>query len=206
MADVEKLRKVKQCIDSLAEGLNPFTGQPLPEEDIVNDVRVSRSLFLASAFLQEQMQGTTAKKTGKKQAFRLSLEEREQVEFSSQPIPASELARRMNEAVGTQDCKKISYRQITDWLVEVGMLKLVENAVGTQRRRPTDSGEKLGISKRIYQYSLDGTFIREWKSISEAGRALHISASNITMCAQNTRKQAGGFCWKYNLPEKEDKL
>ena len=33
MADVEKLRKVKQCIDSLAEGLNPFTGQPLPEED-----------------------------------------------------------------------------------------------------------------------------------------------------------------------------
>lgn len=136
MADVEKLRKVKQCIDSLAEGLHPFTGQPLPEEDIVNDVRVSRSLFLASAFLQEQMQGTTAKKTGKKQAFRLSLEEREQVEFSSQPIPASELARRMNEAVGTQDCKKISYRQITDWLVEVGMLKLVENAVGTQRRRP----------------------------------------------------------------------
>lgn len=34
MADVEKLRKVKQCIDSLAEGLHPFTGQPLPEEDI----------------------------------------------------------------------------------------------------------------------------------------------------------------------------
>ena len=89
MADVEKLRKVKQCIDSLAEGLNPFTGQPLPEADIVNDVRVSRSLFLVSAFLQEQMQGTTAKKPGKKQAFRLSLEERERVEFSSQPIPAS---------------------------------------------------------------------------------------------------------------------
>ena len=144
MADVEKLRKVKQCIDSLAEGLNPFTGQPLPEEDIVNDVRVSRSLFLASAFLQERMQGTPAKKNGKKQDFRLSLEERERVEFSSRPIPASELARRMNEAVGAQDCKKISYRQITDWLVEVGMLKLVENVAGTQRRRPTDSGKNWG--------------------------------------------------------------
>ena len=145
MADVEKLRKVKQCIDSLAEGLNPFTGQPLPEEDIVNDVRVSRSLFLASAFLQERMQGTPAKKNGKKQDFRLSLEERERVEFSSRPIPASELARRMNNAAGTQDCKKITYRQITDWLVEVGMLKLVENVAGTQRR-PTESGKKMGIS------------------------------------------------------------
>lgn len=65
MADVEKLRKVKQCIDSLAEGLNPFTGQPLPEADIVNDVRVSRSLFLASAFLQEQMQGQQLRKQAK---------------------------------------------------------------------------------------------------------------------------------------------
>ena len=145
MADVEKLRKVKQCIDSLAEGLDPFTGQPLPEEDIVNDVRVSRSLFLASAFLQEQMQGKTAKKNGKKQAFRLSLEERDRVEFSFRPISASELARRMNNAVGAQDCKKITYRQITDWLVEVGMLKLVENVAGTQRR-PTESGKKMGIS------------------------------------------------------------
>ena len=145
MADIEKLRKVKQCIDSLAEGLNPFTGQPLPEEDIVNDVRVSRSLFLASAFLQEQMQGKTEKKNGKKQAFRLSLEERDRVEFSFRPISASELARRMNNAAGAQDCKKITYRQITDWLVEVGMLKLVENVAGTQRR-PTESGKKMGIS------------------------------------------------------------
>lgn len=154
MVDMEKLRKVKQCIDSLAEGVNPFTGQPLPEDDIVNDVRVSRSLFWISAFLQEQMQGTTVKKTSKKQAFRLSLEERERVAFSSQPIPASELARRMNKAVSIQDYKKISYRQITDWLVEVGMLKIVENLSGSQRRRPTDGGEKLGISvdNRIGQY------------------------------------------------------
>lgn len=65
--------------------------------------------------------------------------------------------------------------------------------------------ENHPLSKRIYQYSLDGTFIREWKSISEAGRALHISASNITMCAQKTRKQAGGFCWKYDPPTEKNR-
>ena len=70
----------------------------------------------------------------------MSLAERERVAFSAQPISASELARRMNDVADTEDCKKISYRQITDWLVEVGMLKLVENTTGTQRRRPTDSG------------------------------------------------------------------
>ncbi len=146
MADVEKLRKVKQCIDSLAEGLDPFTGQPLPGEDIVNDVRVSRSLFFVSALLQEQIQGPPARKTGVKLPFQLSLEERERVMFSSRPVSASELARRMNDAAGARNCKKISYRQITDWLVDVGMLKLAENAAGSQCRRPSDSGEKMGIS------------------------------------------------------------
>ena len=76
------------------------------------------------------------------------------MEFSTQPIPASELARRMNDAADAQNCKKISYRQITDWLVEVGMLKVVENTAGSQRRRPTYSGETLGISvdNRVGQY------------------------------------------------------
>ena len=76
----------------------------------------------------------------------MSLEERERVAFSTQPISASELARRMNGVADTEDCKKISYRQITDWLVQVGMLKQVENGAGAQCRRPTDTGEKLVIS------------------------------------------------------------
>ena len=154
MADVEKLSKVKQCIDSLAEGLNPFTGQPLPEEEIVNDVRVSRILFFVSALLQEQVQGYSGKKAGKKPAFWLSLEERKHIKYSSQAIPASELARRMNDAASTPDRKKISYRPITDWLVNVGMLKLSENSIGSQRHRPTDSGKKMGIfvDNRVGKY------------------------------------------------------
>ena len=84
----------------------------------------------------------------------MSLEERERVEFSAQPISVSELARRMNDVADTEDCKKISYRQITDWLMQVGMLKQVENGAGAQCRRPTDTGKKLGISvdSRVGQY------------------------------------------------------
>lgn len=150
MADMDKLCKAKQCIDSLVEGLNPFTGQPLPAEDIVNDVRVSRSLFFVSLLLQEQLQGTT----GEKQPFRLSSAERKRIVFSPQPIPVSELARRMNDVIDTQNCKKMGYRQITDWLIEVGMLRIMKNSVGSQCRRPTTSGEKLGISveSRVGQY------------------------------------------------------
>lgn len=188
MADVEKLRKVKQCIDTLADGLNPFTGQPLPEGDIVNDVRVSRSLFFVSALLREQIQGKTVQNPGKKQAFRLSLEERERVAFSTQPISVSELARRMNHAADMEDCKKISYRQITDWLVQVGMLKLVENGAGAQCRRPTDTGETLGISveSRVGQYGL-------YKAVLYNEAAQHFIVDNVdaimTFAAEKEREK-----------------
>ena len=49
----------------------------------------------------------------------------------------------------------------------------------------------------IYQYSLDGEFIKEWKSISEASRCLKINAPNISMCAKGKRPNAGGYKWSY---------
>ena len=53
-------------------------------------------------------------------------------------------------------------------------------------------------SKRIYQYTKEGEFIREWDSISEAGRELRLNSSNITSCAKHIRAYAGGFRWEYN--------
>lgn len=59
------------------------------------------------------------------------------------------------------------------------------------------------LAKKIYQYTVTGEFVREWKSISEAARTLSINSSNITMCAKRKRNQAGGFCWKYDPPPEE---
>lgn len=52
-------------------------------------------------------------------------------------------------------------------------------------------------SKIIYQYSLEGKFIRKWDCISTASKELKINGSNITMCAKHIRPNAGGFRWEY---------
>ncbi len=52
-------------------------------------------------------------------------------------------------------------------------------------------------NKTVYQYSLDGEFIKEWRSISFASRELHINAPNISMCAKGKRPNAGGYKWSY---------
>ena len=52
-------------------------------------------------------------------------------------------------------------------------------------------------AKQIFQYSMDGVFIKKWDCISTAGRELKINSSNISMCAKGIRTNAGGFRWTY---------
>lgn len=51
-------------------------------------------------------------------------------------------------------------------------------------------------SKPVVQYTLDGKFVREWKSIQECGKnGFH--QGNISACCRGKRKTHKGFIWKY---------
>jgi hypothetical protein len=52
--------------------------------------------------------------------------------------------------------------------------------------------------KKIYQYDLNGNFIAEYKSLSEANNKTGIKI-------QMSNKSSGGFIWKYNKIERIDK-
>jgi group I intron endonuclease len=52
--------------------------------------------------------------------------------------------------------------------------------------------------KKIYQYDLNGNFIAEYKSLSEANNKIGIKI-------QMANKSSGGFIWKYNKIERIDK-
>lgn len=59
-----------------------------------------------------------------------------------------------------------------------------------------ENRENHPLARKVYQFSLDGVFIKEWKSMSEAGRVLLISNSNISMCTRHLRNSAGGYVWR----------
>jgi len=48
---------------------------------------------------------------------------------------------------------------------------------------------------RIKQYTLDGIFIKEWKSVSHAAKELKICNSTIGRCSSGKGQSAGGFKW-----------
>ena len=61
------------------------------------------------------------------------------------------------------------------------------------------NGKKGAIkhSIPILQFTKDGTFVKEWPSLSEAYRHLGIPQSHICHCLKGRRKSAGGFVWRY---------
>lgn len=71
---------------------------------------------------------------------------------------------------------------------------------GNKRRAQKQLNNK-NKSKVVLQYSLDGTFIKEWKSTMAVERNLGFCQSSISECCRNIRKTAYSYIWKYKKEE-----
>lgn len=56
---------------------------------------------------------------------------------------------------------------------------------------------KKGTHRKVYQYDLNGNFLKEYKNITEAARALGVDDSVICRCCNGKIKTAFKFIWKY---------
>lgn len=151
MTELEMINRAKTYIDKLANGVNPLTDEPVSENDIVNNVRISRCFFYISDLLRRFAEGgfPEAAKKGKKQPFIITEEQRKRFEFSETPISVSEIARRFNAAVNTEGAVQMRYSGITFWLIESGLLSVDRREDGREVKLPTAAGIELGISQEV---------------------------------------------------------
>lgn len=54
------------------------------------------------------------------------------------------------------------------------------------------------VGRKIKQYDKDNKFIKEYNSISEAGRLSGVKKSNIQQSLKKKTQKAGGYFWKYS--------
>lgn len=148
MTEMEKIGLARTYIEKLANGINPLTDQEIPENESINNVRISRCLFYVADVLkqvEENAREFPSKNRTKKCAFTLGFEERKHFQYSETPIPISEITRRINELIDPEVMKKLSYRNIVDWLVESELLTESTDFAGKKVRHPTYNGETIGI-------------------------------------------------------------
>lgn len=80
-----------------------------------------------------------------------------------------------------------------------------------QKNKPIDNYvfkiKKSGNKKRsggVYQYNLDGSFIKHWNTIKQASIESGINASSISDACKGRQKTAGGFFWSFEQKNKFD--
>ena len=64
-----------------------------------------------------------------------------------------------------------------------------------------DHALRTGLQKfkgnKINQYTLDGRFIKQWKSQREIERKIKVNHSNLKLACKGVYKQCNGFIWRY---------
>ena len=151
MTELEKIKYAKSYIDKLANGVNPLNDTVINENDVINNVRISRCLFYVSDVLKQVIQKGGVKTVKKNLInFNLTDEQLSNFQYSETPIPVSEIAKRFNNLITNENMKKISHKDITKWLISIGLLCETKNPYNDKiSKKPTVQGEDVGITTEV---------------------------------------------------------
>lgn len=144
MTEIEEIKYAKAVIESLARGINPLSGETIPEDEVINNVKISRCLFYVVDVLEKLCEGEYSKKKKKtKTPLTIKEGELENFDYYDGGIAISDIVKRINDIVG-YDGRKINRGLIINWLIEDGFI--VENEInGRKYKLPTDKGNEAGI-------------------------------------------------------------
>lgn len=135
----ELLNRAKDYIDKLANGINPLTGETLPETDIVNNIKVSRCLFYVS-----QVLSNIQKRPIKKIPFSIAREKLDNIELTGESLSISEFVQKINALNNQENMKKLAASDVTNWLMSLDLLTYKE-IEGRRQKVPTEKGREMGI-------------------------------------------------------------
>lgn len=145
MIDKSKLKTAQVWIEKLANGINPLTSEPVKEDDVINNVHISRCLFYVSEMVKK-VKITESASDGKK-PFWMSASDAEKI-----VVTASCGIVQFTKTVSTsipEDMKPLSVAAVTKWLRINGYLYESSKDGKHKANLPTEKGNQLGITVRV---------------------------------------------------------
>ena len=144
MTELEMIQRAKIYMEKLAMGINPLDDSPVPEEELINNVRLSRC-FTFTAQMLGRMAAVQNKPAKKRALLYLDYDKRNQFEYSDVPITVSEISRRLNDLITDERMLRLGSSQITSWLSELELMHSEATPDGKYARYPTARGKEIGI-------------------------------------------------------------
>lgn len=148
MTELEKIEYTKGFIDKLAQGIDPLTDCPVPEGELLNNVRISRCMYYVSEILRQVIENGGVTRAPKKKAskpFLLTPEQFDLFRPSPRPVSLSVLAKEISMLADDPEMQKITYYDLMDWLVSKGLIDESVGKDGKPLRLPSQAGEAAGI-------------------------------------------------------------
>ncbi len=107
MYEKDKLIRAQEIIGDLIEGKNPFTGEELENESIMNEVKMIRFLHFLSGVVQENLNRGSSSKKGKA-PFEITPEQLKEVILPEGEVGINDFCRCVNEVIDKERMKNIS--------------------------------------------------------------------------------------------------
>ena len=186
MTEIEKILYAKSFIDKMANGVNPLDNTSIPEGELLNNVRISRCLFYVSELLEKMAEtGGEKKKTEAKIPFYATEEQISKFDYTFHPITASEIIKRMDEAVGNPGMKSVAVQLVNRWLIEEGYLYNDDEVIsGKTQKMPTQKGIGLGITATLKEGKMG-----PYMSLQYSTQAQKFVVKNINFIARVGQQQ-----------------
>ena len=132
-------------LECLAKGFNPFTGDELNDDSILNDVKFVRKFYELRDYLADNVEEEREPKI-KKIPFAFKTKEG----IATRPMAISVFVDRINEVNLEENMKKFTRTAIMDWLYENEYLALDED----NNKYITEKGMNAGI---FYDHRVSGS-------------------------------------------------
>ena len=135
----------------MANGINPVTNEILAEDDIVNNIKVTRCLFYVSSLLADiinENNGKAAAENAGKSGFAITKEQLSAISVPDEPIGLTRLMKNINSAVkqvSDGEMEKLHLREVLGFMVDKGLLYETPLDNGKTRHIPSDAGRNIGI-------------------------------------------------------------
>lgn len=151
MTELEIMQRAKMYMDKLAQGIDPISGQEVPEDSVLNNVRLARCFFYVSGILNKVIINGGEVQKSSKGTFYITEEELQRVRPAQEPIRITQFVDLVMEAVNDPNRKRLNTTTITGWLIEKGFMSKQDDADGKSKRLPTAMGAQIGLSTKIRQ-------------------------------------------------------
>ena len=197
MNENEKLLKAKSYLDKLANGINPITNELASENDTINNIHISRCLFYVSDVLRNLIENNnnTQKKKNSKIPFSVTPQQLADYVFDDNPITVTEITKKLNSLIDTEEMKGIKTTSITNWLIKINMLEYFADENSKNHKIPTENGIQLGITtqERLGMYG-------SYKVVLYDSNVQQFILDNIdTIAYYNTQKKSYNFNTEGNI-------